>query len=389
MKNLIYSACFIIAACYSCATKDKTAEDGDVLTVIVGDVPNDAVDISGCVDSLRTIVLQTPENVLIGDIAQILIMDDRVGLLDPRTNSIHFFGLDGTFVNSIMKQGRGPGEYMDVSKILYDKQNGHILAYDAKIRQMLVYDLEGNHIETLENFGDGAPLRDIINLPSGEFLCSRFDWSEGTQKDDLVGVWKTDAEGKFTRYLLHDERVFPAMFSQYTYYLFDSPDGDAGYFDPNTDEVFSYRHDTLYRRIAFEFPEDKTAKDFEGMFLTEERFTSSFTVYRKGGYVFGMWASSEDKPFVTLVSTETGETETGVAFSSLIGDELAGSGMFVPNNSPDILTSILPAGMLLSIITTEGVPEDYKNAARRLVEGKTEEEIADMDPIISLMYIKR
>jgi len=81
------------------------------------------------------------DDVLIGNINSAVANDEgRVYLADPDQKTIHVFQPDGTFIKSIGKEGKGPGEFGNISSLQADEKN--LYAYDFSQRRINVFVLE-------------------------------------------------------------------------------------------------------------------------------------------------------------------------------------------------------------------------------------------------------
>lgn len=94
------------------------------------------------VDSVDFIQLETNNDNLISEIGQLAISDNIV-LSDRRTNQLLQFTLDGRHLSTLSNIGNGPGEYVRLDAFLVDKENGDIMILDAMQNKVIVYSKEG------------------------------------------------------------------------------------------------------------------------------------------------------------------------------------------------------------------------------------------------------
>ena len=75
-------------------------------------------------ERVEVIPLETNDSCLIKEIGRVIETDSFIYLFD--VNRVLNFNSDGSFVNSIGRRGRGPGEYIYVTDFDIDKSNGDI-----------------------------------------------------------------------------------------------------------------------------------------------------------------------------------------------------------------------------------------------------------------------
>lgn len=92
------------------------------------------------VENYRFIPLETSGKCLIKEITKIVFADNRIFILDrPNKNALIFDG-KGTFVNTLGREGRGPGEHLDIWDMSYDEENNQIVLLDLSGRKLMYYD---------------------------------------------------------------------------------------------------------------------------------------------------------------------------------------------------------------------------------------------------------
>jgi hypothetical protein len=94
------------------------------------------------------IPLESNDDHLIGQITQMLIYQDKIYILDLQQHTVFCFQKDGKFLFEINKKGTGPGEYVELDNISIDHDKNHLLLCNNSINKILVFDLNGNYIQT-------------------------------------------------------------------------------------------------------------------------------------------------------------------------------------------------------------------------------------------------
>ena len=128
----------------SCATKQKEIQSNhQFLTVNLDSIKvKETIKASVFFKNPKSIILETNENSLIGNIEQIHINDHQIVVFDNSENlSILIFNLDGTFSHKISKLGNGPGEYISISDFTVDDQKNELYLLDSEDSKVKKYNL--------------------------------------------------------------------------------------------------------------------------------------------------------------------------------------------------------------------------------------------------------
>ncbi|MDR1582941.1 MAG: 6-bladed beta-propeller [Prevotellaceae bacterium] len=123
--------------------------------------------IKDIVKETQYIPLEDTENSLFSAIDKLIIKGDRIYLLDiTGPKSLLVFDITGKFLHRVGRQGNGPGEYAHF--INFDVlDNGIVSLYDQSKRRMMIYDADGNYIQSIKSsysFNDFCRLSDNYYL---------------------------------------------------------------------------------------------------------------------------------------------------------------------------------------------------------------------------------
>lgn len=380
------------AGCRSTARNDDAIDDSDVITVEIGEIPDESVDISEFVDSVEFLKLETGPESLIAEISSVVLVDSMVIVVDGRANRLLFFDHNGKYLRKIERLGRAPQEYLDITKVLWDEQNEELALYDIATRKMLFYTLDGKFIRSIDDFNGRSVIRDIVETSDGGYLCYREDRSKGpTEPDNLSGLWKVDSLGDFERFLIDRTTIYPSLSSQFVCNIYPLNDkGEIGLFDQYSADIYHTDGQSISKYMKFELP-GKMPIDFPNIATVDnirEPVYSMVQHAEKGDMVFTTWAGQDAETFFSLYSKRDGTVRTGRGVSLTVDGEWIPVPIYVSTNSPFVMASVLPATMILSIIETAEAPDYMKTSTKRLVSGMEQSEIEGMNPVLTLVHIK-
>lgn len=179
---------FILFACFmysSCKQENNKRDDfsPDLLTESV-----DTLYYSAFVDSVKYIHLETSEDRLIGEINEAILTSDKIFILDKYKQTIWIFDQYGKYVDCISKRGNGPGEYVNICQIDYDKDMHAIAALDMWTKSILYYHINGDFIKkvNLEQYATNFKI-----VPQEGYIIS----NAGEAKEN-AGIYLADMRGK-------------------------------------------------------------------------------------------------------------------------------------------------------------------------------------------------
>lgn len=154
------SIAMVMAMVISC---NRNGDSSGIETVELQDLVPQDVNVSSFTTGVETVPLETGDDSRISMIRDIEIDSTRIYISDLITRSILIFDRsDGTFLSKLHKQGRGPGEYLEITDFCVDDEAGTIEVFDGSASGILLtYDI--NSLEFLES-------EDLPLLAHGGFL---------------------------------------------------------------------------------------------------------------------------------------------------------------------------------------------------------------------------
>jgi len=189
MKRIIIVAIVSLAACLSCGSGagDKTVEVDEVITFSADtDIP-----IASVVDSISYLPLETNDKSMFSNVDKMIIRDDRIYIGDYSSSVVVVFDMEGNHLLTIDKRGRGPGEYIRLSAFTVDDRYMYLMDNDSGMVRK--YDLSGAFVEQREL---SLLAWDIAVFDDGNlmFATAPLDVRGFVSEQSLHRIFITDAE---------------------------------------------------------------------------------------------------------------------------------------------------------------------------------------------------
>ena len=374
--------CLFIISCKQ--NKDKT---GNPIFVNTNQTSN--YDLFDFVDSVRFIKLQTTDDNLIGSINKVFFDDNQIIVVDSKVKQILVFDVEGNYSHNINKRGQGPGEYVSMSVVRYDHQKKCIFVYDASTYKMLIYSIDGNLTQEIQDFSHKAVIVDLFNLQNGNFLCYYF-LNTTKQVGDRSGLWETDSLGNRIRSFFGYETLYPTTINYDNSYFNLLSDNKVAFRDAITNDVYHFENGVLNKYISFRI-RNYNPKSLAGDTYTEQRFTTSLSSQEKGNYIFTQWRGP-DYRYYTVYSKSNPEQSMPISkndnFWSVYNNVFPIHNKFVDSNNCNALLIAISGESILDFLRNDKTSPDMKANFNQLINGMSEDEILNMNPILQLLYIK-
>lgn len=214
----------------------------------------------GVFSALDIVVLDSGDDYLISQIDKAVCRDGEIYLLDWAQRKIFTYDMEGKALSVLSKNGRGPGEYLQVTDFDVD-QNGNVWILDGQKDCLLEYGQDGLRSIRASKY-DLQMLRCLDN-DSFLFLLAPWDNSRYSGKELLLSDYDFNIEKAFIEY---GDSVDPDY--QLPSLGFADNGTDIFYHQPIDDEVYRINSsgdiDSIYR---FDFGgrtvPDKARKNIE------------------------------------------------------------------------------------------------------------------------------
>lgn len=139
-----YSLLFVLGLSiilYSCKQRSEIQKDIVVLSNLT------STSVFDIFSDVHLVQLESKSDELIGIISKVIFHKGAYYMQDAKTRKIWCFDEKGAFLHKIHSQGRGPGEFTDLTDFTIDRENNRIFVLDAPMHRILSYDLNGEHLK--------------------------------------------------------------------------------------------------------------------------------------------------------------------------------------------------------------------------------------------------
>lgn len=387
-KNILFilSMLFLFSGC-----KDKSSNSaqGDSLIIPIDKQEAQPGSLSDYVASVKYIPLETQDENLIRHLTTVLFIDDKVVVADCLERQILLFDKNGKYLHKIGNRGKGPEEYITFKTVMVDEEK-RIIVYDSMGRKLVYYALDGKFLKAVTEVSDKALMRNIINLPNGNFLCYTYDLTPDKVGEKASGLWEIDSTGVFVRSYFTCETLYPVIYNDDNSYLHANKDGSISILDITNQKLLHLRDGKLTEYLSFEMKHD-IRREYEGKTYVEKRdYDICNDIQEKGNYVFAQWLEPEQNNFHTVLSKQDHKS---ILISKQDFWDGKGKIPFAPNwfinsNSSDMLLTFISGPNILDILEKGNLEQPCKEQIEKIIAGKSETEISEMNPVLLLLELK-
>lgn len=130
----------------ACNGKNKLQETEGVKTIRLHFDEETELKASDFVKSRRLVLLEDADETIIGTISNIDVMDSLIILTDKNTGSVVTYDFYGQLVGKINSHGRGPGEYLNITRSWVNHDKKEVAIYDNALMKIFVFTLYGEFV---------------------------------------------------------------------------------------------------------------------------------------------------------------------------------------------------------------------------------------------------
>lgn len=192
-----------VVCLFSCKGKPELNEDVNtkIFCAYLDGETASPVKLSDFIDSVSFLPIVSDRDILIADIADVRCFKGHFYIWDSKSESIVEVDGLGNIVQVLSKQGRAPGEYLNITAFDVNPSNGDIHIYDGGSRQILIYDCSGNF---LRKVAVSDVIRDFSVFSNEEYVFYTPDYMKGNRR----GLWRVDRQGNFKEQLVSIDENF-------------------------------------------------------------------------------------------------------------------------------------------------------------------------------------
>lgn len=194
LKNPMYKYSYLVLSAvllYSCSSYNASSIYGDADTINIDNaIEEKEILLSSIVESPTTIVLETKDNCIIQNVRSIELFNNKIYILDDKSNKLYVFNMDGSFHMNISEEGRGHGEYIELSDFSIDRNKNVIYLLDEAMDVILKYDLNtGKFISSIKTERNGYRSYSMLVINDKIYLNKT-----STDEKDMYELKEVDPE---------------------------------------------------------------------------------------------------------------------------------------------------------------------------------------------------
>jgi hypothetical protein len=204
------------------------------------------------------------------------------------------------------------------------------------------------------------------------------------------GLWEVDSLGHFVRSFFTIDELYPVIYS-HDNGLFDLlPQGKISLRDAQFDDLYSFEGDSLKKLLTYNIKNSKLST-FKGITYTPEKYTKSYTSQAKGHYIFTIWSDGTESFFTVYDFKEKKSVLVypAKAFWSKQQVIYSGVNILIDSNLTDALITDLTGEAIANYLQQENASPKIKQAAQEIIQGMTEKDIEEMNPVLQILYVKK
>lgn len=182
-------------------------ENGNSFLFVDLDLAGDTIDfdIAEIVDSSRMVRLENKTEALIQRISQLGLSDDKIYVYNQEKKLL-IFDYQGKYHGIIGGLGKGPFEYTYINDLVVDQESNLILVKPSHLEKYLLYNLDGEPIETIDRVLEGNHILSVTDNRIMEIGYA--EWSIANTTAEDIGFTVQNASGET---LLHNSSIFKAL----------------------------------------------------------------------------------------------------------------------------------------------------------------------------------
>lgn len=260
MKIKILQAFLLVLFFASCnpRTKDtKSSKVAEPNTIIVDKDELTKINYSEVYDSVKYVVLETSDDILLSEVTRIKCFDSCIYVLDARNQTLFSFSMNGKMNWKIQDTGKGPNEYLYLRDFDIDRDEKKIYLFST-FDKILVYNLDGKCLHTLAVKLSGTAFainRDTMYMYTGGKVNPTGGMDRGydiirINSDQKLKGYMPNKNGLETMYVYNSSNAFCKV------------NNELRFFKPFSTDIYSISNDTAKIQYRFDFGEYNMPENF-------------------------------------------------------------------------------------------------------------------------------
>lgn len=392
MKNTIMNiviSILSISCSYNKELKPPVGNSKDVINVAIDNKkegnPLKDIFLKDYVSSIEYIGLETTEESLIAEVSKIYFEDNNIIIFDYKSSQVFFFDKEGKFLRKILKKGKAKDEYLAIATGLYDAINKQIIIYDNIQYKLLYYDVKGEFIRDIRQFNDNCIIRDLINLPNGDFLCYRED--NASNEKYHSGLWRVNSLGEFVESYFEYNVILPLIYNDGNSSFQILSDNKILLIDGVHGDLYQYDNNTVNRIVNYNIIDDKYKRNI-GKKITDDNNAKCEVSYSKKEYLLSVWFDEKCNRFYTIHNRETTRTTFVDKFLNNDMNTPFIMGYIIDNNSNDVITLSMDIDYLKTAILENDLSAKQIQKMKELISKFDKKENESTNYILELIHLK-
>lgn len=179
MKTIIYTISILFTLCSFSGKENDSRDKYEIIPVDLS--RSKALDIRDCARyNIRKIPLELSDQSLLTYIDQIEIRDNKIYVYDK--HRLIVFDINGNYLDTIGGVGPGPGEYTNINSFFFEGNN--VCVYDDNLQKLFIYDKDGTFITSKQT---KEPIYSIYAINNKKFI-GRKKYQGSTMKVPVLAI---------------------------------------------------------------------------------------------------------------------------------------------------------------------------------------------------------
>lgn len=201
-----------------------------------------SIDLSVLTDSIRYIQLETNDRCIVTEIEKIELIDDFIFVKDKK-DCLYVFNLNGDYLYTIGRMGKGPGEYIVLNDFFVDKLNNKVSIFDQVQSKIIQFSYDGKFIN---EFRVNCCPDKIKKIMDNYYLSSSF-----MINDTLIYEYKDNKKiNHFTKNDLNLEKFQEHVLHFESLGIYED---SITYWNELNNYVFRIKDGKLFKRFLFDY----------------------------------------------------------------------------------------------------------------------------------------